>query len=75
MCWGCSRHEAVDLHHIVFKSRGGTDDVENLIPLCRICHDHNSNILNENRNKFQDIVKSKIKEFEDLGYLKEQFYE
>lgn len=29
---------AVDLHHIVFKSQGGKDNVENLIPICRNCH-------------------------------------
>ena len=30
---------AVDPHHIVFKSQGGTDGIENLIGLCRRCHD------------------------------------
>lgn len=29
---------AVDIHHIVFKSRGGGNDIENLIALCRTCH-------------------------------------
>ena len=29
---------AVDIHHIKLKSQGGTDDVENLIALCRPCH-------------------------------------
>jgi len=31
---------AVDIHHIIYKSQGGTDDVENLIALCRHCHDN-----------------------------------
>jgi len=30
---------AVDIHHIVFKSQGGTDTIDNLIALCRDCHD------------------------------------
>jgi len=30
---------AVDIHHIVYKSHGGTDDFDNLIGLCRKCHD------------------------------------
>lgn len=29
---------AVDIHHIEYKSQGGTDDAENLIALCRMCH-------------------------------------
>lgn len=37
-CWVCWK-ESVDLHHIIFKSQWWTDDVDNLIPLCR--EDHN----------------------------------
>jgi len=39
---------AVDLHHIKLKSQGGTDDVENLIPVCRKCHEYaHAKILTE----------------------------
>jgi len=31
---------AVEVHHILFKSHGGRDDIENLIALCRDCHNH-----------------------------------
>ena len=37
-CSKCNK-PAVDIHHIVFKSQGGSDEIENLIPLCRKCHD------------------------------------
>ena len=30
---------AVDVHHILFKSQGGDNEIENLIALCRHCHD------------------------------------
>ncbi len=30
---------AVDIHHVTFKSQGGTDEYENLIGLCRRHHD------------------------------------
>ena len=33
---GC---KSTDLHHIVFKSQGGTDEASNLIALCRKHHD------------------------------------
>lgn len=29
---------AVDIHHIIPKGRGGKDEAENLIALCRDCH-------------------------------------
>lgn len=29
---------AVDIHHIVKRSQGGSDEPENLIALCRKCH-------------------------------------
>jgi hypothetical protein len=33
-CWG----SADDLHHIVSRGAGGTDEEWNLLPLCRRCH-------------------------------------
>jgi hypothetical protein len=36
---GCSR-AACHLHHIVFRSRGGSDDPRNLVGLCRVHHLH-----------------------------------
>ncbi len=28
----------LDLHHVIKRSQGGADTIENLIPLCRPCH-------------------------------------
>ncbi|MDD4515663.1 HNH endonuclease [Massilibacteroides sp.] len=49
----------IDIHHIIFKSHGGKDNIENLICLCRDCHNkaHDSREFNEglkkiNENKF-----------------------
>ena len=39
MCFKCEYSLAVDIHHIIKKSQGGGDNWENLIPLCRPCHD------------------------------------
>ena len=30
---------AVDIHHVVYKSQGGTDEASNLIALCRKHHE------------------------------------
>jgi len=42
---GC---KSVDIHHLIFKSQGGKDSADNLIALCRKCHEkaHNSKEFN-----------------------------
>lgn len=62
-CTGCGT-TSVDIHHLTFKSQGGKDEVENLAPVCRNCHNeahsnkefnnklkikHNANIRNRSR--------------------------
>ena len=36
-CHECENY-ATELHHIVAVEDGGTDDIENLMPLCKECH-------------------------------------
>jgi hypothetical protein len=38
-CCICGHLHAVQVHHIKPKEKGGTDDIENGIPLCPNCHD------------------------------------
>lgn len=38
-CKGKSKDSRLEVHHIVFRSNGGSDDVENLMTLCKACHD------------------------------------
>ena len=39
-CQCCGKRNCrLEVHHIKFKSNGGTDDEENLITLCKECHD------------------------------------
>lgn len=38
ICENCAA-VAVDIHHITYKSAGGSDNYDNLIALCRDCHD------------------------------------
>jgi len=37
LCEVC-KSKAIDIHHIKYKSRGGKDEIKNLIALCRDCH-------------------------------------
>ena len=49
---------AVDIHHITFKGQGGSDEYENLIALCRGCHDkaHTSEITKEELYEIKDLT-------------------
>ena len=38
-CDRCELRPGVDPHHVQFRSRGGDDVPENLMWLCRACHD------------------------------------
>lgn len=38
-CKGKYKDKHLNVHHIVFRSSGGSDDAENLITLCKTCHD------------------------------------
>ena len=47
-CENCASRCA-DVHHLVFRSHGGTDVIDNLMGLCRRCHDraHEDPYFNE----------------------------
>lgn len=38
-CKGKTKDSRLEVHHIVFRSNGGSDEPENLMTLCKTCHD------------------------------------
>lgn len=38
-CRACGSVHGLDVHHVVLRSLGGSDEPENLIALCRGCHE------------------------------------
>ena len=47
-CQCCGKkHVRLEVHHIIFRSQGGSDELENLITLCEKCHSaiHNGKIV------------------------------
>lgn len=38
LCVGCGVRRAEHMHHVIYRSRGGTDTVDNTAPLCSRCH-------------------------------------
>ena len=57
------------VHHIVFKSNGGTDSPENLITLCETCH---NNLHLGLFNLPTKVKKSKTKHATEIGIVKSQ---
>ncbi len=47
ICEKCRKRAGVEFHHIIFRSQGGSDTMENLIFLCKKCHgkEHHLNII------------------------------
>lgn len=37
-CQCCGNTRNLELHHIVFRSQGGKDQLDNLVTLCNRCH-------------------------------------
>ncbi len=37
-CHGKHRDSMLEVHHIIFRSQGGSDEAENLVTLCHTCH-------------------------------------
>ena len=38
-CKGKTKDKKLEVHHIIFRKNGGSDEQENLITLCKTCHD------------------------------------
>lgn len=66
-CKGKSKDPKLHCHHIIWKSKNGTNTPDNLICLCNTCHDalHRGEIKLSNR-------RSKTKHATDVGIIKSQ---
>jgi 5-methylcytosine-specific restriction endonuclease McrA len=57
-CQLCGKkHIRLEVHHIIFRSNGGTDDENNLITLCETCHKgvHDGNIKLDKKPKKMNL--------------------
>lgn len=80
-CKGKSNEKRLEVHHIVFRSNGGTDAPDNLITLCKCCHEGLHDGKFEIKGKPSktkhathiSIIKSQLKKLweftETFGYL------
>lgn len=52
-CSGKKKDSRLHVHHIVFRSNGGTDSPDNLVTLCKACHDS----LHDSSNSEKESLK------------------
>jgi len=57
-CEYCGK-KAVDIHHIQSRGQGGSNDINNLIALCRKCHNDVSVLKKISENKYLYIGRYK----------------
>lgn len=67
---GKSKDSKLEVHHIIFRKNGCSDDSDNLITLCKICHDklHAKKILLTNNGK----IKTKLKHATQMNSIRTQ---
>ena len=69
-CKGKSKNSRLEVHHIVFRKNGGSDDAENLITLCKTCHDslHKGEIKLKKNGK----IKGQLKHATQMNSIRQQ---
>lgn len=56
-CKGKSKDSKLEVHHIIFRSQGGSEESKNLITLCKTCHGklHNGKVNLKPIPKFEKM--------------------
>jgi hypothetical protein len=69
-CKGKSKDSRFHVHHIIFKCNGGSDEPENLITLCKTCHDklHDGEIKLKSNGK----KKGQLKHATQMNSIRQQ---
>lgn len=69
-CKGKSKDSRLHVHHIIFRRNGGSDEQENLITLCKTCHDklHEGKISLKKNGK----VKGQLKHATQMNSIRQQ---
>ena len=63
----------LEVHHIIYKSKGGSDDLDNLITLCRKCHkDLHSSKLERFESKLSGKRKGNLKHATQMNSIRKQ---
>ena len=59
-CRLCGSTSLLQAHHIIYRSQGGKDTLDNLILLCLYCHEK----VHSNKKLYQPILLEKVKKYD-----------
>lgn len=68
-CKGKSKDNRLEVHHIIFRSNGGSDEAENLVTLCKTCHD---NVHNGELKLKGGKIKGQLKHATQMNSIRKQ---
>ena len=72
-CKGRHKDSRLEVHHIVYRSQGGSDDESNLITLCHTCHTLlHDGLLKESEAKLQGKVKGSLHHATHMSIIRSQ---
>jgi len=69
LCKGKSKDKILNVHHIVFRSHGGTDKPNNLITLCNSCHSPKNHKKGGILWQWMEQGKKVIKTYKDATFM------
>jgi len=69
LCKGKSKDKILNVHHIVYRSHGGTDKPNNLITLCNTCHSPKNHKKGEILWQWMEQGKKVITSYKDATFM------
>lgn len=70
-----SKKGTMEVHHIVYRSNGGSDDAENLVTLCEKCHKElHKGLFKEFEGKLVGIKKGTLKHATQMNSIRKQLF-
>lgn len=59
-CRMCGTSDNLQVHHITYRSQGGSDDPTNLITLCVYHHNNGSGSVHDNKRRWQPVCRAYV---------------
>ena len=59
MCWGCGVDWPIERCHLLARCKGGSNEADNLVLLCKFCHNHIQEYWSNSKEQ-SEFIKKKI---------------